>query len=112
MNNAATVFRNLLFNWQHDASSQNVEVLAAELSAQVASSSTSLCVGLMDTHSIPKLFGLIYFLDGYGLLLRQRYRQQRDGVFVYIDLKTEAPNEFAGNYIQERILEPIYLQAA
>ena len=112
MNHAATVFRNLLFNWQHDASSQYIEVLAAELSALVASSNTSLCVGLMDTHSIPKLFGLIYFLDGYGLLLRQRYRQQRDGVFVYVDLKIEAPNEFTGNYVQERTLEPIYLQAA
>jgi hypothetical protein len=112
MNHAAALFRNLLFNWQNDASSQNVEVLAAELSAQVASSSASLCVGLMDTQSIPKLFGLIYFLDGYGLLLRQRYRQQRDGVFVYIDRKGEPESEFAGRYVNERYLEPVYAQAA
>jgi hypothetical protein len=112
MNNAATVFRDLLTTWQHDASSERVEALAAELGSYVAASNASLCVGLMSTQSIPTLFGLIYFLDGYGLLLRQRYRQQRDGVFIYIDCKSEAPNEFTGNYVQERYSEPVYLQAA
>ncbi len=112
MNNAATLFRDLLTTWQHDASSERVETLAAELSSQITTSDTSLCVGLMNTHSIPSLFGLIYFLDGYGLLLRQRYRQQRDGVFIYIDRKTENPNEFIGNKVQERVFETVYLQAA
>jgi hypothetical protein len=112
MNNAATIFRDLLTTWQHDASSERVETLAAELSSQVASSHTSLCVGLMNTQSIPSLFGLIYFLDGYGLLLRQRYRQKRDGVFIYVDRKAETPSEFSGRQVQERIFEPVYLQAA
>lgn len=112
MNNAAIIFRDLLNTWQQDASSERVETLAAELSSYLASTNTSLCVALMNTQSIPSLFGLIYFLDGYGLLLHQRYRQQRDGVFIYVDRKAEVTHEFTGNYVQERILEPIYLQAA
>jgi hypothetical protein len=56
----------------------------------------------MQVSSIPKLFGLIYFLDGYGLLLRQRYREQRDGIFVYVDRKHEVVSEFAGSVVQER----------
>jgi predicted metal-binding protein len=112
MNNAATIFRDLLNTWQHDASSEHIESLAAELSSCVASTDTSLCVALMNTQSIPSLFGLIYFLDGYGLLLRQRYRQKRDGVFIYVDRKVEVAHEFTGSYVQERALEPVYLQAA
>lgn len=112
MNNAAMLFRDLLSTWQHDASSERVETLAAELSSCVANSDTSPCVALMNTQSIPSLFGLIYFLDGYGLLLHQRYRQQRDGVFIYIDRKNEVPSEFTGNQVQEREVEPFYLQAA
>ena len=35
MNNAAILFRDLLTTWQHDASSERVETLAAELSSQI-----------------------------------------------------------------------------
>jgi hypothetical protein len=101
LNQAAKTFRNLLFTWQHDAASPQIDALAAELTAQVAKDG-SICVGLMQVSSIPKLFGLIYFLDGYGLLLRQRYRDQRDGVFVYIDRKQDVVSEFAGSVVSER----------
>jgi hypothetical protein len=104
-NQAAKTFRNLLFTWQQDAASSQIDALAAELTAQVAKDGSS-CVGLMQVSSIPKLFGLIYFLDGYGLLLRQRYRDQRDGVFVYIDRKQEATSEFAGSVVSERTQTP------
>jgi hypothetical protein len=100
-NPAAQVFRDLLSTWQHNAASAHVDTLAAELTAQVAKDG-SVCVGLMQVSSIPKLFGLIYFLDGYGLLLRQRYREQRDGIFVYVDRKNEVVSEFAGSVVQER----------
>jgi hypothetical protein len=33
------------------------------------------------------LFGLVYFLDLHGLRLRQRYREQRDGAFIYVERK-------------------------
>lgn len=104
-NQAAKTFRNLLFIWQQDAASSQIDALAAELTAQVAKDGSS-CVGLMQVSSIPKLFGLIYFLDGYGLLLRQRYRDQRDGVFVYIDRKQDAVSEFAGSIVNERTQTP------
>jgi hypothetical protein len=104
-NQAAKTFRNLLFTWQHDAASSQIDTLAAELTAQVAKDG-SICVGLMQVNSIPKLFGLIYFLDGYGLLLRQRYRDQRDGVFVYIDRKQDVASEFAGSVVNERAQTP------
>ncbi len=101
-NSTAQVFRNLFSVWQQDAASPKVDTLAAELTAHIAKDG-SVCVGLMQTSSIPKLFGLIYFLDGYGLLLRQRYRDQRDGIFVYVDRKSNAISEFAGSVVRERV---------
>lgn len=101
-NSTAQVFRNLFSTWQQDAASPKVDALAAELTAHIAKDG-SVCVGLMQVSSIPKLFGLIYFLDGYGLLLRQRYRDQRDGIFVYVDRKNEAVSEFAGSVVKERV---------
>jgi hypothetical protein len=113
MNKTAQVFRDLLSRWQHDAASPQIDTFAAELVAQVAKNG-STCVGLMQTSSIPKLFGLIYFLDGYGLLLRQRYRDQRDGIFVYLDRKQEVMSEFAGSVVSERssVQEPVWPEFA
>lgn len=108
-NQTAQIFRNLFATWQQDAASPKVDALAAELTAQVAVGG-SVCVGLMQISSIPKLFGLIYFLDGYGLLLRQRYRDQRDGIFVYVDRKSDVTSEFAGSVVRERI--PVQEQAS
>jgi hypothetical protein len=101
-NQTAQVFRNLFAIWQQDAASSKVDALAAELTAHIAKDG-SVCVGLMQTSSVPKLFGLIYFLDGYGLLLRQRYRDQRDGIFVYVDRKSDVVSEFAGSVVRERV---------
>lgn len=113
MNKTAQVFRDLLSNWQQDAASPQIDTFAAELVAHVAKNG-STCVGLMHVSSIPKLFGLIYFLDGYGLLLRQRYRDQRDGIFVYIDRKQETMSEFAGSVVNERqtVQEPAWPEFA
>jgi hypothetical protein len=108
-NPTAQVFRNLFSTWQQDAASPKIDALAAELTAQIAKDG-SVCVGLMQVSSIPKLFGLIYFLDGYGLLLRQRYRDQRDGIFVYVDRKSEVISEFAGSVVKERV--PVQEQAS
>jgi GTPase len=108
-NQTAQTFRNLFATWQQDAASAKVDALAAELTAHIAQEGSS-CVGLMQTSSIPKLFGLIYFLDGYGLLLRQRYRDQRDGVFIYIDRKNEVTSEFVGSVVRERV--PVQEQAS
>jgi hypothetical protein len=107
-NPTAQVFRNLFSVWQQDAASPTVDALAAELTAHIAQDG-SACVGLMHSSSIPKLFGLIYFLDGYGLLLRQRYRDQRDGIFVYVDRKNDTVSEFAGSVVSERF--PVVEQA-
>jgi hypothetical protein len=97
----AEVFRDLLTAWHHDATSDRVDVLASELAARLAQANHSLCVALMTVDSICTLFGLIYFLDGYGIILRQRYRANRDGVFVYVDRKTDKPSEFAGQMVFE-----------
>lgn len=101
-NQTALLFRNLLATWQQDAASSKVDTLAAELTAHVAKDG-SVCVGLMQVSSVPKLFGLIYFLDGYGLLLRQRYRDQRDGIFIYVDRKGETVSEFVGSAVKARV---------
>ena len=101
MNTPARLFRDLLSTWQRDASSERVDCLAAELAAQAARTPSSLCLGIMESDSIKSLFGLIYLLDGYGLILRQRYREQRDGVFIFLDRKREPVSEFTGGLVHE-----------
>lgn len=101
MNTSARLFRQLLGTWQHDASSDVVDILAAELSAEAARAPGSLCLGIMESDSVRSLFGLIYLLDGYGLILRQRYREQRDGIFIFLDQKREVKSEFAGTVVYE-----------
>lgn len=105
MNYPARVFRDLLSTWHFDAVSERIESLAAELASQVVSAQSSVCLGLMEKEALPKLFGLTYLLDGYGLILRQRYREKGDGIYVFADLKQESISEFAGNTVTEH-LEP------
>lgn len=104
-NKGSLIFRQLYSEWQRNAASPQIDALASDLQAEVVVSG-STCVGLMSTNSIPKLFGLIYFLDGHSLVLRQRYRELRDGVFIYVDLKSEVKSEFEGNLVVERNKEP------
>jgi hypothetical protein len=101
MNYPAQLFRNLLSTWHHDASNHHVEGLAAELAATVARAKAALCLGLMHKEAIPSLFGLTFLLDGYGLVLRQRYRQQGDGVFVFVEAKKAYLSEYAGTFVTE-----------
>ncbi|MCA9836356.1 MAG: hypothetical protein KC422_05555 [Trueperaceae bacterium] len=108
MNYPARVFRDLLSTWHFDVTSDRIESLAAELTSQVAASQSSLCLGLLEKEALPKLFGLTFLLDGYGLILRQRYREQGDGIFVFADIKQESQSEFNGNSVFERLLEPAY----
>lgn len=111
MNYPAQVFRDLFSTWHHDVMSERIECLAAELSSEVVNAKTSLCLGLIAKESLPKLFGLTYLLDSYGLILRQRYRQQGDGIFVFVELKQECSSEFEGNKVIERLSEPAYAYA-
>jgi hypothetical protein len=99
MNHPAHVFRDLLGSWHRDSADERVDVLAAELAACVAATPGALCLGLLRKDAVPKLFGL---LDGYGLLLRQRYRQQGDGVFVFAERKAEVASEFTGQVREMR----------
>lgn len=114
MNYPARVFRDLLSTWHHDVMSERIESLAAELSNEVSSARSSLCLGLMDKEALPKLFGLTYLLDSYGLILRQRYRKQGDGIFVFVDQKQDSMSEFEGNTVVEKFVEPefVFAQAA
>lgn len=102
MNHPAHVFRDLLGSWHRDSADERVDVLAAELAACVAAAPGALCLGLLRKDAVPKLFGLIFLLDGYGLLLRQRYRQQGDGVFVFAERKAEVTSEFTGQVRETR----------
>lgn len=109
-NPAARVFRNLLGSWHRDAADERVDVLAAELAACVAAARGPLCLGLLRKDVVPRLFGLTFLLDGYGLLLRQRYRQQGDGVFVFLERKHGCQHEYAGATVRERL--PVTLARA
>ncbi len=111
MNYPARVFRDLLSTWHFNALSDRIESLAAELVSEVVLAKTSVCLGLMEKEALPKLFGLTYLLDGYGLILRQRYREKGDGIFVFADLKQESMSEFQGNTVIEHI-EPASFEFA
>jgi hypothetical protein len=102
MNEVAGNFRNLFSSWHEDAAGERVAALAAELAANVAAASAPVCVGLYRKDIVPRLFGLVFLLDGYGLTLRQRYRQQGDGVFVFLEHRAEAAHELAGARVRER----------
>jgi hypothetical protein len=103
MNHPALLFRALSSAWQHDAASPQVDLLAADLAAAVGRSAHPLCVGLVRNEAIPKLYGLVYLLDGYGVTLRQRYRDG-GGAFVYAERRGDIPSEFAGAVVLERRL--------
>ena len=100
-----STFRALSSAFQHDAASPTVDVLAAELAAQIGRERHPLLVGLIHRDAVRKFYGLVYLLDGYGLTLRQRYRERGDGVFVYAERKGDAPSEFDGAAVAERISE-------
>jgi hypothetical protein len=101
-NRCAQLFRQLTYAWYADAASDRVEVLAAELAAASAMQPESVCLGLMRPEAIPRLFGLVFFLDGYGLTLRQRYRTTKDGVYIFLDRRGVTKSDFSGVTIRAR----------
>ena len=112
MNYPASVFRSLLSSWHRDAASERVDSLSAELAACVADARGSLCLGLVEKETLPRLYGLVYLLDSFGVVLRQRYREQGDAVYVFLDRKAEAVSEFAGTVVNERFAEVALPRAA
>ena len=106
MHHPVSTFRALSSAFQHDAAGQTVDILAAELAAQVGRERHPLLIGLVHRDAVRKFYGLVYLLDGYGLTLRQRHRQQGDGVFVYAERKGDAYAEFDGAVVLERVTEP------
>jgi hypothetical protein len=95
------LFRDLTSTWNHDASSERVDLLAAELASAVAAAGHSICVGLIQQEAVPKFYGLVFLLDSFGLVLRKRYRKAGDAVFVYVEAKQTTGSEFAGAYVYE-----------
>ena len=107
MTHPVSTFRALSSAFQHDAASPAVDVLAAELAAQVGRDAHPLLIGLVRRDAVRKFYGLVYLLDGYGLTLRQRHREQGDGVFVYAERKGDAFSEFDGATVTERASERV-----
>ena len=91
----AALFRALGAAWDSDSADMRCDQLAADLAAQVAADGPAR-VALLRKDAVPQLFGLVFFLDAYGLNLRQRYRQQGDGVFVFLELAEARPSQFVG----------------
>jgi len=106
LNKPANIFRELSSLWHYDAACERVDVLAAELTSHIAGLTGSVCLGLIKTDATQKFFGLVYLLDSYGLILRQRYREQGDAVFIFLDKKTlPVLSEYEDAVVTERIPE-------
>ena len=91
---APQIFRALLSAWHDDAASERVDMLVCEL-VSAAASGPPRCVSLVKKETLPRLFGLVFVLDSYGIILRQRYREQGDGVYVFVERKQNI-SEFEG----------------
>ncbi len=113
MNYPACVFRDLSSAWHLDAASENVDILAAELAAQIAHTTKPLLLGLIKPEAVAKFYGLVFLLDSYGLLLRKRHREGSDGVYVYLERRPEsAVSEFVGAVVLEKSLTPVLPELA
>lgn len=90
MNDSVYLFRCLVSAWHLDAAAERVDQLAYELRTRVEQAHGPLCLGLIEPGSVQKYYGLVYFLDSLGLLLRKRHRQGGDATFVYIESKRDS----------------------
>ena len=97
----ARLFRELQTVWHLDATHHRIDVLASELAAQVGRAPAPLCLGLIRKEAIPRVFGLVFLLDGFGLTLRQRYRDDRASAYLFLERKGEVPSEYAGATVRE-----------
>lgn len=73
---------------------------AADLAARVGREGPAR-VALLRKDAVPQLFGLTFFLDAYGVSLRQRYRQQGDGVFIWLEAAAERGSQFEGRVLEK-----------
>lgn len=105
-NEAARLFRTLSHAFNRDAADHRVDALAADLAALVARSEAPLCLGLLRKEAVPRYYGLVFVLDAYGLVLRQRYRADGASAFVYVERKRAAASEFAGTVVRARRASP------
>lgn len=101
MNQPASIFRTLDQAFQRDAASHEVDALAADLAAHVGASSGPLLLALVRKEAVPRTFGLVFVLDGYGLVLRHRYRRDGLSAFLFVERKPEAASAFEGTVVRE-----------
>ncbi len=81
-------FQVLSAAWQQDAASHHVEILAANLAANLAVTGRS-CIGLVKLEAVRQLYGLACFLATFGITLQWRYRTSKDAVFLFAGIKKE-----------------------
>jgi hypothetical protein len=104
MNHPARIFSRLTSAWHQDVTDEAIDILAADLTAQVAAGRGPVCVGLIRAEAVKRLFGLACFLDTYGLTLRQRYLKNRDFAFVIVEVQVPSlrPSDYAGAVVVAR----------
>ena len=102
MNRAARTFRRLEQLWHLDAASPEVDILAAELASTVAEG--PWCVAVRPKGNVSSLYGLVFLLDTYGLILSQRCRED-DTVLVSVEAAPDRVSEFEGFAVTEVRLE-------
>ncbi len=113
MNHPARLFQHLVATWHQDVSDDSIEILGAEMAAQVAATGGLACVGLVRAEAVRRLFGLACFLDTFGLTLRQRYLKDRSHAFVFVEVQApKRTSEYDGARVIARPLAPEAMKVA
>lgn len=95
------LFINLLHAWHADSASDAVDIIAAELAARLGAAGHPVCLALVQTTALPRVYGVAVFLGGYGVILSQKHRGKRDGCYVFAEVVLSGKGEFDGAVVRE-----------
>lgn len=95
------LFRALLSVWRINPTNPSVDLYARELIAHLADQK-HLCLGIIRRDALPKLFGLVYYIERYGVTLSSTYRQD-DTITLYLTRPRILRQDYAKSVVVEQV---------